>query len=864
MDKLGPTFSFYSSGPSRLWLWIIEYLSSFVEIDTSMIRAFIEEAPLLPNELDERTNERVALKCLEEIFGFKQGLKNAASPDSRTFDHSLSCQDVLNQILKEVPLSTCKRSGPELLKWYMWPFIMHKRGTLPKCKLEELKVSIMEMNRVLNGNGEGGNQEGSLTPQRTKMVYGEGGNLECSLNPQLTMKDYGEGGNQEGCLTSQRTTKDNGEIGNLVGSLTPRRTTKNYGEGGDKEGSLSPQITAKVNEDLQDRLPKDVLNGNGESGNHEGSLTQRTMMVYGEGGNQEGCTPQRTTKDNGENCDLLGSLTPQRTMKDYGEGGNKEGCLSPQITTEVNEDLQDRFPEDVLMVESYDVENSTLNKSPSADAGEIIDRGCQSSSLNSTSVDGFWQNIDPDMESFAEQLFENEDGGFNASLKKRLLLSLHCRPSQDTVGKTGSREQDLCVKCNQNGQLLVCSSSDCPVVVHESCLVSGASFDDKGHFYCPFCAYSISILEYLEAKDKTLLAGKNLAEFIELLPKNLFEEPRKLLSHSRLNGNEELVGIQESGCSAEREQNFISQNKEVRHGPASCLNGNKLCELKPIVDNPTTDNIETVPANQLEVEGDTVKKAVDPQITYPRQDPACTLNSDGFESLTNADDELITSSDTRKSRKRKTKCFRRMKLRWTEEEEVLKILFTTNRTPKNHNSQLPTQSKALASAFELAMSGVEKVVCVTGASGYIASWLVKLLLQRGCTVKATVRDPNNQGTLNVLKSCAKVPSVKRVVIAASMALVLYNGKPLTPDVVVDEIWFSDPRFCEENKENTLSEVLSYRFIDVRDVAHVHIQIQAFENPSSAGRYCLVKRVVNFLEVLNTLGELFPSLGPQVK
>ncbi|CAA6663608.1 unnamed protein product [Spirodela intermedia] len=37
------------------------------------------------------------------------------------------------------------------------------------------------------------------------------------------------------------------------------------------------------------------------------------------------------------------------------------------------------------------------------------------------------------------------------------------------------------------------------------------------------------------------------------------------------------------------------------------------------------------------------------------------------------------------------------------------------------------------------MSG--KVVCVTGASGYIASWLVKLLLQKGYAVKGSVRDP---------------------------------------------------------------------------------------------------------------------------
>ncbi|XWS32507.1 hypothetical protein CRYUN_Cryun23aG0164200 [Craigia yunnanensis] len=277
------------------------------------------------------------------------------------------------------------------------------------------------------------------------------------------------------------------------------------------------------------------------------------------------------------------------------------------------------------------------------------------------------------------------------------------------------------------------------------------------------------------------------------------------------------------------------------------------------------------------------------------------------------------------------------------------------------------------------MNGEEKVVCVTGASGYIASWLVKLLLQRGYTVKATVRDPNDpkktqhllsldgakerlhlfkaelldegcfdsivdgcqgvfhtaspvffsatdpqaeiidpaiKGTLNVLKSCAKVPSIKRVVITASMTSVLYNGKPLTPDVVVDETWFSDPRFCEENKLwymvsktlaeeaawrfakdnridlvtlnpgfvvgpllqpalNFSSEVVlaltkgkqtlpssTYRFVDVGDVAYAHIQ--AFEIPSASGRYCLVERVVQFLEAWKTVGELYPTLGLQEK
>lgn len=65
--------------------------------------------------------------------------------------------------------------------------------------------------------------------------------------------------------------------------------------------------------------------------------------------------------------------------------------------------------------------------------------------------------------------------------------------------------------------------------------------------------------------------------------------------------------------------------------------------------------------------------------------------------------------------------------------------------------------------------------------------------------QAELIDPAVKGTLNVLGSCAKAPSVKRVVLTSSVAAVAYNGKPRTPDVVVDESWFSDPEFCKENK-----------------------------------------------------------------
>lgn len=35
----------------------------------------------------------------------------------------------------------------------------------------------------------------------------------------------------------------------------------------------------------------------------------------------------------------------------------------------------------------------------------------------------------------------------------------------------------------------------------------------------------------------------------------------------------------------------------------------------------------------------------------------------------------------------------------------------------------------------------QRVVCVTGAGGFVASWLIKLLLSKGYVVHGTVRNP---------------------------------------------------------------------------------------------------------------------------
>ncbi|KAK6138320.1 hypothetical protein DH2020_027904 [Rehmannia glutinosa] len=271
------------------------------------------------------------------------------------------------------------------------------------------------------------------------------------------------------------------------------------------------------------------------------------------------------------------------------------------------------------------------------------------------------------------------------------------------------------------------------------------------------------------------------------------------------------------------------------------------------------------------------------------------------------------------------------------------------------------------------MSIEMKTVCVTGASGFIASWLVKFLLQRGYTVKASVRDPDDpkktqhlmaldgakerlhlmkanlleegsfdslvegcvgvfhtaspfyhavkdpqaelidpalKGTLNVLRSCAKTPTVKRVVLTSSIAAVSYDDKPRTPQMVIDETWWSDPEYCTRVKKwyvlsKTLAEDAAWKFVkekgidmvainppmvigpllqptlntscaailnlvngsetypnstygwvNVKDVANAHIL--AFENPEANGRYLMVERVAHYSEIVNIMRQLYPT------
>ncbi|XP_042447780.1 cinnamoyl-CoA reductase 1-like [Zingiber officinale] len=166
----------------------------------------------------------------------------------------------------------------------------------------------------------------------------------------------------------------------------------------------------------------------------------------------------------------------------------------------------------------------------------------------------------------------------------------------------------------------------------------------------------------------------------------------------------------------------------------------------------------------------------------------------------------------------------------------------------------------------------KKRMCVTGAGGFIASWLVKLLLSKGYIVHGTVRDPSDPknahlkelhptatdnlklfkvdlldyesvasaiagcegvfhvaspvpfarvpnpeteviepavtGTLNVLKACSEA-KVKRVVVVSSIVAVVMS--PDAKGKILDESAWSDAEYCRKTESwYCLSKTLAER------------------------------------------------------
>jgi len=68
------------------------------------------------------------------------------------------------------------------------------------------------------------------------------------------------------------------------------------------------------------------------------------------------------------------------------------------------------------------------------------------------------------------------------------------------------------------------------------------------------------------------------------------------------------------------------------------------------------------------------------------------------------------------------------------------------------------------------MNKNKETVLVTGANGYVASWLVKKLIEKGHTVHASVRNINDSSKTDHLKSVSKANTNKLKIFEADLLI----------------------------------------------------------------------------------------------
>uniref|UniRef100_A0A0D9VGC0 Zinc finger PHD-type domain-containing protein n=1 Tax=Leersia perrieri TaxID=77586 RepID=A0A0D9VGC0_9ORYZ len=175
-----------------------------------------------------------------------------------------------------------------------------------------------------------------------------------------------------------------------------------------------------------------------------------------------------------------------------------------------------------------------------------------------------------------------------------------CTQDNDANGSLeGLSQQDLCIKCGKDGQLLKCSS--CLLAAHDSCFGSSLTFDDSSQFYCPVCFYTKATQAYQKAKITYSEARKNLSIF---LGRRQLVEQREQPAAVRQKATNCEGNL--NGCTASKRQDnhqYLADEQPVwqRKRQKSDATGDACPQKVAIEKEPVVQNRDVVPMNKCSV-----------------------------------------------------------------------------------------------------------------------------------------------------------------------------------------------------------------------------------------------------------------------
>uniref|UniRef100_A0A2P2JDW9 Myb-like domain-containing protein n=1 Tax=Rhizophora mucronata TaxID=61149 RepID=A0A2P2JDW9_RHIMU len=603
---------------------------------------------------------------------------------------------------------------------------MHKRASMPKCALEQLKGAIVGgshpcaallkepggLVQTIDGRDnifvDNGGDNG-----KTWGIHGNDPDTQ-DMAPEDTSASLlleNENGAMEDDLHSRSLLPSKRDRTNLDKEIVLGGHRESLPPTGDADDHLHVKRLKQGATFVDQSMGQVPIHGNDLLG---GSSEKAVKVIENDGGDMEKesqGTGFEETAPLKNGCDEHVTVRlPQSHDADVDEGFERNQKATVN-SSEIAQDTSGDVPGHCIMVNkdddaAYMTSKSTLIfrsqlKGSVDETEDVDDHGIQLSSPNDLALNNSCRKTGFGVEGGMAHIFEEDTSSdsdehhherADVARKKSRFLNPQCMLSYDFVETADWTEQSLCVKCSKAGQLLVCSASGCPLAVHANCLSSPVKFDDEGNFYCPFSAYSQAISDYLESKKKVSLAKKELIAFVRsssdhplkrqtetLQPiehgnsKQKGDENHLHKSHKLVDGGIEREASEQQTTDSPKDTLFISN-----------LYGDVMSDdnqLRTKEHDGSGQNRDENDSHQThdKADGKFEREASEHQIVDSSKKPICSIN-DGNDMSDNEDEKSIISNYSMRLRRGDRQytypaipLLRRKKVPWTaKEEEMLK------------------------------------------------------------------------------------------------------------------------------------------------------------------------------------------------